>query len=239
MAMLAVNNETVQRLLRTGRGHRRDKKMTQIDLSYASVRQNLNPLQYDDLIAAKLQIDDDGFCCAQGLGHDLDLPALTAAFAITSARPYAVESTTSETTDAEMENVDQADAEMEDAETSSHNSSRISDPISDAFPHSASDASASVCGCYLPASKMNKLAMSTSHPTHQDQQIALRQLGRELFHLPDGILPTTICFNHAQRLFAMLDMHATKKSYQQLTDRLVNIYQHLDNWDTYHKEHTR
>ncbi|KAJ5589664.1 hypothetical protein N7450_003636 [Penicillium hetheringtonii] len=194
---------------------------------------------HDNLIAAKLQIDDDGFCCAQGLGHDLDLPALTAAFAITSARPYAVESTTNETTDTEMENIDQADVEIEDAETSSHNSSRISDPTSDAFPHSASDASASVCGYYFPVSKMNKLAMPTSHPTHQDQQIALRQLDRELFYLPDGISPTTICFNHAQRLFAMLDMHATKKSYQQLTDRLVDIYQHLGNWDTYHKEHAR
>ena len=106
-----------------------------------------------------MQINDDGFYYAQGLGYDLDLPTLTAAFTIISASLYTVKSTISETTDIEMENIDQADAEMENAETSSHNSLQISDSISDAFPHSASDTSASACGYYLSASKINKLAM--------------------------------------------------------------------------------
>ena len=81
--------------------------------------------------------------------------------------------------------------------------------------------------------------MPTSYPIYQDQQIALCQLDRKLFYLPDDISPTTICFNHAQRLFAMLDIYTIKKSYQQLTDCLIDIYQHLDNWNIYHKEYIR
>lgn len=186
-----------------------------------------------------MQIDNDSFCCIQNLDYNLDLSALTTVFAIISTRFYIVESTISETTDTEIENINQTNIKIENIKISSYNSLQIFNSISDIFLYSVSDISVSICGYYLSVLKINKFAISISYSIYQNQQIALYQLDWKFFYLSDNISLTTICFNYMQRLFTILDIYTIKKLYQQLTDYLINIYQYLDNWNIYHKEYTR
>ena len=74
------------------------------------------------MIAAKLQIDNNSFCCIQNLDYNFDLSVLTIVFAIISIRSYTIENTISETTNIEIENIDQTDTEIENTKISNHNS---------------------------------------------------------------------------------------------------------------------
>jgi hypothetical protein len=239
----AINNETVKRLQRTGRGIRRTKQMTQIDISNASRVQNKDPLSQEDISAVGLQIDQDGFCCAYGEGSDL--PTITAK----EDEPSPVD------TDVEMTDADQmsdaSDSTLTEMDTPSAPSAFSDEGSQDEYPanlassddddyDSSFNSSPSECDCYNTKGFMRAcLHIKKEAADANTRRLAcLRKIGRSLYGTV-GITPDTICIDHARKLFEVLEMRSYSKNHEQMTSRIRYLYTRLGSWDETRIKHAR
>ncbi|KAJ5761803.1 uncharacterized protein N7511_005185 [Penicillium nucicola] len=237
---LSVNNEVVLRLSSSGRGIRTTKEVIQGDLSKALTRKNTRPLIIEDLRRLGLQLDQDGYCCAHGMGNPLPVTDTGAAVLQEVSEEMDMdEESDYPQEDVEIEHGSDVSSALSDAP------SYLEDPDFDADADTGDNDSLATrrtrvvdCGCAIERAAMNRILALPKDATERQKLIALRKLGRGILSETVTIVTEIeICEDHAKRVFDLFGMRSASKNHAALAWRVDFMIKNLNDWDTVIAEH--
>lgn len=245
---LAVNNEIVARLRRSGPGQRRFKGVMQGDIAKAFEKKCFLDLQSQDLEELGLQLGDDGFLCPIGKGGNL-LPQAscdTVDRLPDSRAATGDDATQGETMDSDDElsvhhssgvgSIDGSSTDLaSDTDCASSINSASTDSASDTDFHTGPTlpqrSSRPTCGCRLSIGLIQQIRKREYISENKVTQL-LRKVGWKLKKFSSS----NICWKHTRNLCFQLGMRHWGASHHELARRLTHVYTNMGNFDAVRTE---
>lgn len=232
---LAINNEIIRRLSDRRKGVRKQKSVMQGDIRNAYHRRSAQPLTQESMRELGLQLDDGGYCCKDGTGHDLPTipqqecqPKELA----TEDDEVIADADTNDTADADADANTESDDEFDAAEE--EDSLFVSQTLMPWQPAPQCEPENNECGCQLYQTTIDNILKTSEKSSIREKLIGLRKIGRAVDH---KFTEETICVAHAKRIVEMLGMRSQSKNHWALMGRISYVYGCMDHWDNLTKDH--